>query len=130
MNARERVPAVLNHQLPDRVPNGLSGCETAGLHIVAYDNLQKVLGLEANPPRLDTFMTNAVFEEPVIRAFLDKSVEAGHQSDPDLRADMSADSLKARFGKDVVFWGGGYDARLIDDTASYNEVYQTVYNNI
>ena len=32
MNSRERVHAVLNHQLPDRVPNGLGGCETAGLH--------------------------------------------------------------------------------------------------
>ncbi len=68
MTSRERVRAVLNHQLPDRVPNGLGGCETEGLHIVAYDNLQKVLGVERKPPRLDTFMTNAVFEEPVIRA--------------------------------------------------------------
>lgn len=68
MTSRERVRAVLNHELPDRVPNGLGGCETEGLHIVAYDNLQKVLGVEAKPPRLDTFMTNAVFEEPVIRA--------------------------------------------------------------
>jgi len=68
MTSRERVRAVLNHQLPDRIPNGLGGCETAGLHIIAYDNLQKVLGVERKPPRLDTFMTNAVFEEPVIRA--------------------------------------------------------------
>lgn len=68
MNSRERVQAVLNHQLPDRVPNGLGGCETAGLHLIAYDNLQKMLGVRARPPRLNTFMTNAVFEEPVIRA--------------------------------------------------------------
>ena len=68
MNSRERVRAVLNHQIPDRVPNGLGGCETAGLHIVAYDNFQKVLGMEAKPPRLDTFMTNAVFEEELIKA--------------------------------------------------------------
>ena len=45
MTSRERVRTVLAHQLPDRIPNGLGGCETAGLHIVAYDNLQKVLGL-------------------------------------------------------------------------------------
>lgn len=68
MNSRERVRAVLNHQIPDRVPNGLGGCETAGLHIVAYDNLQKALGMDAKPPRLDTFMTNAVFEEELIKA--------------------------------------------------------------
>lgn len=68
MNARERVRLVLNHQLPDRVPNGLGGCETAGMHLLAYDNLQQILGCERKPPRLDTFMTNAVFEEPVIKA--------------------------------------------------------------
>ena len=68
MTSRERVRAVLNHQMPDCIPNGLGACETAGLHLVAYDNLQKVLGVECKPPRLDTFMTNAVFEEPVIKA--------------------------------------------------------------
>lgn len=35
---------------------------------MAYDTLQKVLGVERRPPRLDTFMTNAVFEVDVIRA--------------------------------------------------------------
>jgi len=43
MTSRERVQAVLSHQIPDRIPNGLGACETAGLHIVAYDNLQKIL---------------------------------------------------------------------------------------
>lgn len=61
MTSRERVRNVLNHRLPDRVPNGLGGCETVGLHMLAYDNLQTVLGVERKPPRLDTFMTNAVF---------------------------------------------------------------------
>ena len=68
MTSRERVRAVLNHTLPDRVPNGLGGCETEGLHIVAYKTLQEVLGVSGRPPRLDTFMTNAVFEEDVIYA--------------------------------------------------------------
>lgn len=68
MTSRERVRKVLNHQLPDRIPNGLGGCETVGLHLLAYDKLQNLLGVERRPPRLDTFMTNAVFEEPVIRA--------------------------------------------------------------
>lgn len=68
MNSRERVHAVLNHRIPDRVPNGLGGCETAGLHVIAYDNLQKLLGVEPRPAKVDTFMMNAVFEEPVIRA--------------------------------------------------------------
>jgi len=68
MNSRERVRAVLAHRMPDRVPNGLGGCETAGMHIVVYDKLQKVLGCEHKPTRMDTFMVNAVFEENVISA--------------------------------------------------------------
>ena len=68
MTSRERIRTLLAHKLPDRVPNGLGGCETEGLHLVAYDTLQQVLGVSPQPPRLDTFMTNAVFEEPVIRA--------------------------------------------------------------
>jgi hypothetical protein len=45
-------------------------------------------------------------------------------------ANMSAASLKERFGKDVVFWGGAYDAQLINPNATYDEVWQTVYDNI
>lgn len=68
MTSRERVRKVLNHELPDRIPNGLGGCETEGLHVIAYDTLQSVLGVERKAPRVDTFMTNAVFELPVIQA--------------------------------------------------------------
>lgn len=68
MNSRERVRSVLEHRIPDRVPNGLGGCETAGMHMIAYDNLKKVLGCDNHLTRLDTFMMNAVFDEPVIRA--------------------------------------------------------------
>lgn len=66
MTSRERVRAVLRGEIPDRVPNGLGGCETEGLHVLTYRRLQKVLGLPIQPPRLDTFMSNAVFEQNVI----------------------------------------------------------------
>ena len=66
MNSRERIRAVLNHEVPDRVPNGLGGCETTSLHVLAYDNLQRMLGVERKPPKVDSCMCIAVFEEPVI----------------------------------------------------------------
>jgi uroporphyrinogen decarboxylase len=68
MTSRERMRKVLNHEIPDRVPNGLGGCETAGLHVVSYDTVQKIFNIPPQPPRIDTFMTNAVFELPLIRA--------------------------------------------------------------
>lgn len=68
MTSRERVRDVINHRIPDKIPNGLGGCETEGLHVYLYSKLQEVLGLPKNPPRLDTFMCNAVFEEDMINA--------------------------------------------------------------
>ncbi len=66
MNSRERVRKVINKQMPDRVPNGLGGCETAGLHLNAYKKLQNIFNIQNNTPRLGTFMANAVFEEDLI----------------------------------------------------------------
>lgn len=68
MNSRERVNAVLNHQKPDRMPNCWGGCETAGLHVLAYNNLVAALGLPPRPPRVDTFMFNAVMDDDVLKA--------------------------------------------------------------
>jgi uroporphyrinogen decarboxylase len=45
-------------------------------------------------------------------------------------ANMDPKRLKERYGKDIVFWGGAYDAQTIDPSASYEEVYRTVYDNI
>jgi uroporphyrinogen decarboxylase len=68
MTSRERVRAVLNGQLPDYIPNGLGGCETAGMHVLTYEKLRKILGLPKSPPMIDTFMSNAVFEQDVLQA--------------------------------------------------------------
>jgi uroporphyrinogen decarboxylase len=68
MTSRERVRKVLNHQIPDRIPNGLGGCETAGLHVLTYDKLQNLLDVKKTPPRIDSFESNAVFELDMIKA--------------------------------------------------------------
>ena len=66
MTSRERVRRILNRDNPDYIPNGLGGCETEGLHVLAYYNLQEAIGLPPAPPKICTFMTNAVFETDVI----------------------------------------------------------------
>ena len=66
MNSRERVQAVINHKIPNCVPNGLGGCETEGLHVLSYYKLQELLGISDAPPKICTFMTNAVFETEMI----------------------------------------------------------------
>lgn len=66
MNSRKRVECVLQHELPDRIPNCWGGCETAGLHVLAYERLVSALGLPKRAPRVDTFMFNAVMDEDVL----------------------------------------------------------------
>lgn len=68
MTSRERVRRLLNGQPADRIPNGLGGCETMGMHVKAYDHLKKILGIENSSTRMYTFMANAVFELPVLNA--------------------------------------------------------------
>ncbi len=68
MKSRERVQRLLNRQSVDRIPNGLGGCETAGLHCVAYDRLKSVLGVPNRKNRMNTFMCNAIFEQDVLEA--------------------------------------------------------------
>jgi len=42
MNSLERVRAIINNKKADYVPNGLGGCETEGLHVLVYYELQKL----------------------------------------------------------------------------------------
>jgi len=43
MNSRERVRTVLDKKIPDKIPCGLGGCETAGLHWLAYEKLPQYI---------------------------------------------------------------------------------------
>jgi uroporphyrinogen decarboxylase len=56
MNSRERILAALDHQEPDRVPFDMGSCQVTGIHVVAYRNLRKALGL----PEVETAMCDAV----------------------------------------------------------------------
>lgn len=62
MNSRERVNALLCGKKPDRIPNGLMCCETAGLHMLAYDKMKKIYGVNNPSNRMLSFMFNSVPE--------------------------------------------------------------------
>jgi len=68
MTSRERMKKFFAGEKIDRIPNGLGGCETAGLHNVAYDKFKKVLGVTDPRNRICTFMNNAIFEPAVLEA--------------------------------------------------------------
>ena len=68
MTSRERMRKFLAGEKVARIPNGLGGCETAGLHNLAYEKFKKILGVTDTKNRVCTFMNNAIFEPSVLEA--------------------------------------------------------------
>ncbi len=52
MNSKERVALALSHREPDRVPFDLGGTGLTTLHLTAYGNLRRRLGLPPVKPRV------------------------------------------------------------------------------
>ena len=66
MNARQRVKMALNHQEPDRIPFDLGGTVLTSIHVNAYRNLRRYLGLPDKPVEvMDVFQQIAVVDEDV-----------------------------------------------------------------
>jgi uroporphyrinogen decarboxylase len=66
--SRERVKRLLQRQRIDRIPNGLGGTETTGIHVLAYKNLKRILGVQDPRCRMSTFMTTALVEPSALEA--------------------------------------------------------------
>ena len=52
VNSRERVLTALNHQEPDRIPFDVGGTLPTGVHVQAYTNLRRYLGLPEVKPQI------------------------------------------------------------------------------
>ncbi len=52
MNSRDRCLTSLHHREPDRVPFDLGGSAQTGIHLTAYVNLRRHLGLAERSPKL------------------------------------------------------------------------------
>jgi uroporphyrinogen decarboxylase len=73
MNSRERVVQALNHQEPDRVPFDLGGTGLSTIHVTAYRNLRRHLGLPEVQPHV------AFVPEQLVR--VDQDIAERLQSD-------------------------------------------------
>ena len=62
MTSRERVLAVLNGEKADRIPNGLGATINTAMHLLAYDRLRTLPGVEGTPARMMSFEANALFD--------------------------------------------------------------------
>jgi len=52
MNSRDRCLVSLHHREPDRVPFDLAGSAQTGIHVTAYANLRRYLGLPEREPKV------------------------------------------------------------------------------
>lgn len=69
MKPRERVLTALEHKEPDRAPIDLGGTICSGIHIVAYQNLTRQLGLPSEAPIVDIVQQLAAPSEHVLDRF-------------------------------------------------------------
>ena len=67
MNSRERILTALDHREPDRVPFDMGSCQVTGIHVIAYRNLRKYLGLpEVGIQMCDAVQQLAALDDDVI----------------------------------------------------------------
>lgn len=106
LTSRERVRRVLARQPVDRIPNGLGGTETTGMHLLAYQNLKEILGIQDPSCRMSTFMTTTLVEIPVINAIQGDIILLSTKLCPSQFWGKSA----GRGWKDQTFWGCSFQA--------------------
>ena len=69
MTSRQRVTKALNHQEPDRIPIDM-GTAVTSIHIEAYIELKKYLGINKTEPVIIDMMQQVVeVEEPILQRF-------------------------------------------------------------
>jgi uroporphyrinogen decarboxylase len=83
LTSRERVQAVLNHQIPDRVPIVLGASNATGISMPAYRNLKRYLGFEAEDKYLYDWpeLGTAAIDEVILER-LHSDVRGVHDREP------------------------------------------------
>src|SRR5688500_20116310 len=83
LTSRERVQAVLNHEIPDRVPIILGASNATGISTPAYRKLKAYLGVEAEAKYLYDWpeLGTSALDEAVLER-LHSDVGGGHDREP------------------------------------------------
>src|SRR5512134_3459312 len=83
LTSRERVQAVLNHEIPDRVPIVLGASNATGISVPTYRKLKKLLGVESEEKYLYDWpeLGTAALDEVVLER-LHSDVRGVHDREP------------------------------------------------
>ena len=68
--------------VPDRIPNGLGATINTGMHLLAYEKLKSLLGVDAGPTRIMSFEMNALFDLEAIEALEGDMIILGLKINP------------------------------------------------
>lgn len=79
MNGRERVKAVINHKISDRVPIDMGAAPCTGIAAIAYNNLRRTLGINGKKlARMYDFKQALAYPEKEVRdRFHIDTIDAG-----------------------------------------------------
>lgn len=107
MTSRERVWKAINFEEPDRVPFDLGGTKTTGIHVDAYIELGRYLGLDVELPKVyDQFQMLARVEEPVRRRLRADVVEVENLVETWGLANRNWKPFRTGRGNEVLVPGG------------------------
>ena len=119
MTSRERVLAAINHQQPNQIPVDMGSNPSSGISAVGYTKLKKALGITSGHTRIfDVVQQLAQVEDEVIDSLGIDIINPVQTN----CFEMEPEKLKAEFGKDITFWGGGCDTASILNKATPEEV--------
>jgi len=82
LTSRERVRKLLAREKIDRIPNGLGASINTGMHMLAYNKLKKILGINNSVTRMMSFEANALFDLPVLEAIEADMIPLGLKINP------------------------------------------------
>jgi uroporphyrinogen decarboxylase len=77
MNSRQRIRTILNHKEADRVPIDLGAMRSTGISTIAYNSLQKKLGIKHLPKMYDFIQQLSYPEKEILEKFKVDVIDAG-----------------------------------------------------
>ena len=121
MNSRQRVKMALEHKEPDRIPFDLGGTVLTSVHVNAYRNLRRYLGLpDKDVEVMDVFQQIAVVDEDVRQKLGCDVRNVAPRSSATFKIVVDEDSMPGyRFFHDE--WGIGW--RMPKDGGFYYDMF-------
>ena len=121
MNSRQRVQLALAHKEADRIPFDLGGTVLTSIHVNAYRNLRRYLGLpEKEVAVMDVFQQIAVVDDDVRRRLCCDARNVAGRSSATFKIEIDEESIPDyRFFHDE--WGIGW--RMPKDGGFYYDMF-------